>query len=74
MIDKIPDSVLNKHPEMVQIFDAIKQFKADEKVTVACPSCNEPLSVYQDENLGFLNVNCPCGKCSYRSKWGPKEV
>ena len=74
MINKISDIVLNKHSEMVQIFDAIKQFKSGEEVTISCPSCDEPLSVYQDDNLGFLNVNCPCGKCSYRSKWDPKSV
>ncbi|VAW60604.1 hypothetical protein MNBD_GAMMA10-1653 [hydrothermal vent metagenome] len=74
MSDKIPNFILEKHPEMVQVFEAIKQYKKNGKITVKCIYCDKPLSIYADETLGFLNVNCQCGKSSYRSKWNPNKT
>ena len=74
MNDEIPKFVLEKRPEMVQVFEALKQFLEGKEITVECKSCENPLTIYQDDALGFLNVNCTCGKSNYRSKWDPKKA
>jgi hypothetical protein len=74
MEEEIPKVVLEKHPEMVEVFEAIRLFKSGKKITTSCRYCDELLTVDELPNVGVLNVSCSCGKTSYRSKWDTKKV
>ena len=74
MEEEFPKVVLEKHPEVVEVFEAIRLFKSGKEVTTRCRYCGELLTINELPDVGVLNVNCPCGKTSYRSKWDPKKV
>jgi hypothetical protein len=74
MEEKIPKVVLEKHPEIIEVFEAIRSFKSGKEITTCCRYCGELLTISELAEVGVLNVSCPCGKTSYRSKWDPKKV
>lgn len=67
-IDGIPKSILDKHPELVAIHQALDEYRHGRDVTARCPKCNEPLVVKDVPATGELWVTCRSGCTQYRER------
>ena len=67
--DEIPASLLAKHPELAQINEAIKAYRAGEPVTARCPTCDKALTVTEVPETGELWVTCGTGCTTYRERY-----
>lgn len=73
MTPKIPKTILDKHPELVQVAAALAAYQAGKDVTTSCSVCGEGLVVKEFSDIGILVVICPCGCTHYRTRWTPVE-
>ncbi len=69
MKNPLPDSILKKYPQMVQIIEAIEEFKDSKDQSVKCTYCNNLIEIQEDLAIGYLETNCKCGKSKYRMRW-----
>jgi len=67
--DKIPQLILEKHPELIQILDAIKIYREGRPITGRCTTCNELLEVTEVPDANSLWVTCGKGCTNYREKY-----
>ena len=72
MAGKIPKKMLEKTPQLEQIFAAIEEFRENGKSTVLCPKCDSAVTVVEDRKVGYLETTCQCGYCKYRMSWNPR--
>lgn len=73
-IEEIPASVLAKHPEMVQISQALAAFREGREVVVQCPTCGGFLHVTDKPEIGSLWITCETGCISYHLRYSPAET
>lgn len=66
--------MLQKHPQLEQIFAAIEKFKKNCKLQIKCASCNNVIEVKEEKSEGILETICSCGKGKYRMRWGQSKV
>lgn len=67
MIDDIPESILKKHPELIQIGEAIEAYSLGLPITVCCPHCGQVLTVVEVEAANALWVSCGEGCTAFRA-------
>ncbi len=73
-MDKLPDSILKKYPQLTESSLAIKEYKKTGKQTVKCSSCGSVIEIKENKKIGFLETNCACGRNKTRSRWDPTKV
>lgn len=73
MMPKVPQIILDEHPELVQVAAALTAYQAGKDVLTTCGVCGERLSVEEFSEVGVLVVTCPCGCTHYRTRWTPPE-
>jgi hypothetical protein len=66
--NEIPASILKKHPELVQILEALKDYHDGTQITTRCPTCGELLQVVPVPEAHSLWVGCGNGCTNYREK------
>jgi hypothetical protein len=66
--DEIPKFVLEKHPEMVRVGEALELFRKGEPVTTICLICGQPLIVTHIEVTGVIDIRCKTGCTKFRAK------
>jgi phage FluMu protein Com len=71
MFPEFPQSVLQKHPEMVAVGEALAQWSNGEPVTARCHFCGEVLVVERIEATGTVVVRCPRGDTFFRAVHAP---
>ena len=69
MNDELSAELKKKYPYLEQIFDAIKSYKKTGKNLIHCKNCSDTIQVHENEQEGFLEANCTCGKSKYRMRW-----
>jgi hypothetical protein len=62
--NEIPRPILEKHPEIHEVEEALKAHRDGKPVTVRCRYCNTPISVTEIAATGALVVACEKG-CTY---------
>jgi hypothetical protein len=68
---EIPPSILKRHPELVQILEALEAHREDRPITSTCPTCRNQLKVTDVKELGVRTVTCGNGCTNYREKFKP---
>ncbi len=69
MDPEIPQAILKRHPELMQVAAALAAYRAGKDVTTPCRGCGEELIVEEFAEVGVLVVSCPCGCTHYRTRW-----
>ncbi len=69
MSNKLPESVLNRYPQLQNIFESIELFKKSGKQEVKCQSCGNTIEMRKNKKDESLETNCTCGKSKYRMRW-----
>lgn len=69
--DEIPQSILIKHPELVQILEAIENHHAGQRVVSHCKTCNQLSEVTEITAASSLWVTCGNGCTRYRERYRP---
>jgi hypothetical protein len=72
MNSEIPKAVLARYPQIQQIEEAIRRYKAGgHGPDIHCTICNGSIDVLELDEIGVMQVSCP-NKCTYfRSRWDP---
>jgi hypothetical protein len=65
---EIPRKLLEAHPEITQIDEAMRAYDQGCPIMVTCPKGNEILQVIEVKAVGTLWVNCCNGCTRFRSK------
>lgn len=68
MEDEIPRGILEKHPELIQISEAISAYKEKRPITVYCKTCGQLLQVTEVKAVGSIWVMCGNGCTRYHSR------
>jgi hypothetical protein len=68
-IEGIPASILAKHPEMIQISEALTSYRENRPVTTKCLECGQVITVTDIPEAGSLWVQCPNGHVSYHARY-----
>jgi hypothetical protein len=68
MNDEIPPAVLQKHPELVAVGQALEQLRQGQPITATCIKCGQVLTVETIATVGVLVIRCPDGHTSFRAK------
>jgi len=68
-VDEIPKSILERHPELVAVHEALAQRRRGEQITARCMHCAKPLHVEDVTATRTLVVTCPCGRTVFRAKY-----
>jgi hypothetical protein len=66
--NELPASILTKHPELIQILEALKGYHDGIPVTTRCPKCRETLQVVHMPEIHSLWVRCGSGCTNYHEK------
>lgn len=74
MFEELPPALLQKYPQLEQIFAAIEEFKKTGSSQIRCINCSDIVEVKENKIEGILEANCPCGKSKYRMRWDPDKV
>ncbi len=72
-VEQIPEIILNKHPEMLAIGQAISEHNASQPVTARCLTCGHRLVVTDYPELGSLWVSCEDSCTNFHMKYEPKD-
>ena len=70
--DEIPKAILEKHPELIQIAEALEAHREGRAISTKCASCGQVLSVTEVKVSGGLWVTCSTGCTNYRARSQPK--
>jgi acetyl-CoA carboxylase beta subunit len=73
-IETIPASILAKHPEMLQISEALASYRESQLVTTKCPKCEQVLKVTDVQEVGSLWVQCPNGHINFHARYTPPAI
>lgn len=65
----LPDWLREKHPELVEINEALLAYWAGRPVSTHCPTCGELLTIETIPAAGAVWATCPNGCTSYRERW-----
>jgi hypothetical protein len=68
--DQIPAALLQKHPELASVGQALEQLRQGLPVTATCFKCGLRLLAEEVEATGALVIRCPDGHTSFRAKRG----
>ena len=68
---EIPKDVLEKHPKLLAISEAIEQHRSSQPVAVLCSTCGNRLVVTDFPELGSLWVGCEIGCTKFQMKYKP---
>jgi hypothetical protein len=66
---EIPTSILKKHPELIQVLEALKDYHDGIRVTTKCSTCGNVLQVVHTPDAHSLWVGCGNGCTNYREKY-----
>lgn len=67
-MSEIPPGILQRHPELVAVGDALEQHRQGQPITSRCLTCGELLVVTEVEAVGTLVVTCPRGHVNFRAR------
>jgi hypothetical protein len=70
----IPDSVLARHPELLQIAEALEAHRAGRAVNARCPTCGRVLAVTEYPEIGSRWVTCDTGCTKYHERYKPEAT
>ena len=73
-VQTTPESVLARHPEMQQVFEALVAYGEGSEVISRCPKCNHLLAVTDLPEAGSRWVTCDSGCTSYHEKYKPTAL
>jgi hypothetical protein len=65
--DLPPAAILEKHPELISIGEALAQRKRGEPITARCIKCGLVLEVVEIEVTGVTIVRCATGDTFFRA-------
>lgn len=68
MADELPELLLNAHPELRAVGEALAQHRRGEVVSARCPKCDRALVVTEIVATKTTMVACPDGHTRYRPK------
>lgn len=68
MDSDIPTSLLEKHPELLAVGEALDQRRRGEPITARCTKCGLPLTIEEIQATGVVIVRCPTGDTTFRIK------
>lgn len=71
-LEGLPASIRAKHPEAVQIAEALRQHASGVPVTARCPVCDQVLVVTEIPEIGSTWVRCPNGHVNYHARSTPR--
>jgi hypothetical protein len=63
----IPASILKKHPELLQIYEALEEYNNGKSITTTCRTCNNVLQVIDNTVTKSQWIGCSEGCTSYRT-------
>ena len=66
--DKLPH-IVSRHPELLPIAEAIRQYFAGEPLGVPCPKCGSLLRVEAIKAVDTVWVICPNGHIRYHENY-----
>lgn len=72
-IEGIPASILAKHPEMIQISEALTSYCENRPITTQCPECGQVLAVTDLPEIGSQWVQCPNGHINFHTRYKPVQ-
>lgn len=72
-MDDLPPVLLERHPELVAVGEALEQFGSGASVTARCLECGVTLEVVEVAEVGVLVVSCPAGHVSFRARRSKAE-
>ncbi len=72
-LEGIPTAILSKHPELVQVMEALDAYDQGHPVTTRCGECGEPLTVTEVKETGEVWVMCGT-KALYREHRTPASA
>jgi len=58
---KLPTVILDKHPELQSIGEALAAYREGRPITTSCPTCKGPSDIEEIKAVGSLWVLCPNG-------------
>lgn len=68
---EIPKSILEKHPELIAVDEALAQLRKGEDIRATCPTCHVVLTAETVEATGVIVISCPDRHTYYRARRGP---
>lgn len=68
MNDEIPPGLLQKHPELASVGQALEQLREGQPITATCITCGLRLLAEDVERTGVLVIHCPDGHTLFRAK------
>ena len=63
-LEGMPDWLVEKHPEVEQIYQALDAYRNGREVTARCPRCGNLLVVFDKQHLGSLWIACGTPECT----------
>ena len=64
--NEIPQSILDQHPELVAVDEALVQLERGEEIRATCPTCRVILSA--EAVTGAVVISCPGRHTYYRAR------
>jgi DNA-directed RNA polymerase subunit RPC12/RpoP len=64
----ISEPMLDRHPELIAVHEALAQRRGGEAITARCSTCGAALAVQEIVATKTTVVSCPCGHISYRAR------
>jgi hypothetical protein len=72
--ETVPASILAKHPEMIQIAEALDSYRKNRLITTKCPECDQVLTVIDLPEIGSQWVKCPNGHINFHTRYEPGSI
>jgi hypothetical protein len=75
--DNIPQALLARHPELVQVNEVLTAYYEGIQVSIHCVICDAPLTITHMEATDGLWVRCATGCTTFRvrrSGWRSRNV
>ena len=68
MLNDVPATILKKHPELLQIGMALREYYQNIPITICCHICEKKLIVTEVSATNSIWVTCEIGCISYCAK------
>lgn len=72
LTEGIPQRILDEHPEMAAVAEALAGYRAGREVTARCSKCGHKLVVTDFPDIGSLWVGCDIGDTRFHVKYEPQ--